>query len=121
VRGFLLGLASGGTLLGTQSILPDIMELDYRRTGLRREGVFAGTISFVEKTAGALSGIVIGGVLSFMQFDKALPPGEQPESALWGIMICTALVPAGMSALKLIMLRFFTLTEESLKATKRVT
>ena len=70
---------------------------------------------------GALSGIVIGGVLSYMQFDKTLPAGEQPESALWGIMICTAFVPAGMSALKLIMLRFFTLTEESLKATKRVT
>ena len=120
LRGLLIGLASGGTLLGTQAIFPDIMEHDYRRTGLRREGVFAGTISFIEKTAGALSGVVIGSILSFMQFDKSLPPGEQPESALWGIMICVAIVPAVMASIKLVMLHFFDLTEASLKSTQRI-
>lgn len=120
-RGFLLGLASGGTLLGTQAILPDVIEHDYRRTGLRREGVFAGTISFIEKTAGALSGIVIGAILALMNFDKALPPGQQPESAILGIMICTAIVPAVMSLLKLWMLRYFDLSEEKLRNTVWVT
>lgn len=119
-RGFLLGLASGGTLLGTQAILPDVIEYDYRRTGLRREGVFAGTISFIEKTAGALSGVVIGGILSVMNFDKSLPPGEQPDSAILGIMICTAIVPAFMSLMKLWMLRHFDLSEEKLRSTVRV-
>jgi len=120
LRGAGLGLISGGTLLGTQAIFPDIIELDYRRTGLRREGVFAGTISFIEKTAGALSGVVIGTILSLMDFDQALPPGEQPESAILGIMLCTAIVPAVMSLLKLWMLRYFSLSEEQLKNTARV-
>ena len=120
LRGAGLGLISGGTLLGTQAIFPDIIELDYRRTGLRREGVFAGTISFIEKTAGALSGVVIGTILSLMDFDKALPPGEQPESAILGIMLCTAIVPALMSLLKLWMLRYFSLSEDELKNTARV-
>jgi len=119
-RGFLLGLASGGTLLGTQAILPDIIEYDYRRTGLRREGVFAGTISFIEKSAGALSGVVIGTILSVMNFDKTLPPGEQPDSAVLGIMICTSIVPAVMSLLKLWMLPYFDLSEEKLRTTVRV-
>jgi GPH family glycoside/pentoside/hexuronide:cation symporter len=121
LRGFALGLISGGTLLGTQAIFPDIIELDYRRTGLRREGVFAGTISFIEKTAGALSGVVIGTILSLMNFDKSLPPGEQPESAILGIMLCTAIVPALMSLIKLWILRYFSLSEEQLKNTVRVT
>jgi GPH family glycoside/pentoside/hexuronide:cation symporter len=120
-RGVLIGIASAGTLLGTQAILPDLMEYDFRRTGLRREGAFAGMASFIEKTAGALSGVVIGGFLSYMQFDKTLPAGEQPESALFGIMVCTALIPMAMYGIKLVLLWFYDLNAEKLKSTVRVT
>ena len=41
-----------------QSLLPDTMEYDYRRSGLRREGAFAGAYSLVEK-----AGFAIGAVL----------------------------------------------------------
>lgn len=120
LRGALIGIASGGTLLGTQAILPDLMEYDYRRTGLRREGVFAGLASFIEKTSGALSGVAIGGFLSLMQFDKTLPAGEQPDSAVAAIMICTAGIPMVMYGLKLVLLWFYDLTAEKLKAAGRV-
>jgi GPH family glycoside/pentoside/hexuronide:cation symporter len=120
-RGLLLGIAGAGNILGTQAILPDIMEYDYRRTGLRREGVFAGLASFVEKAAGALSGIVIGGFLSVMDFDKALAPGQQPESALFAIMACTSLIPLAMHGLKLVLLAFYDLDAGKLQATVRVT
>lgn len=120
LRGFALGVGGAGTILGTQAILPDIMEYDYRRTGLRREGIYAGMASFIEKTSGALSAVVIGGFLSLMAFDRELPAGEQPESALVAIMACTALIPAGMYAFKLILLKFFDLSEAKLKSTSRV-
>jgi GPH family glycoside/pentoside/hexuronide:cation symporter len=120
LRGFALGIGGAGTILGTQAILPDVMEYDYRRTGLRREGVYAGIASFIEKTSGALSAVVIGGFLSLMDFDRQLPAGEQPESALVAIMACTALIPAGMYALKLILLKFFDLSEAKLKNATRV-
>ncbi|MBL8223945.1 MAG: MFS transporter [Chromatiales bacterium] len=120
-RGVLLGLASAGNILGTQAILPDIMEYDYRRTGLRREGVFAGMASFIEKTAGALTGVVIGGFLSAMDFDKAVPPGQQPDSALFAIMACTSLIPLSMHLAKLALLWFYDLSAEKLQATVRVT
>ncbi len=121
VRGLALGLAGSGTILGTQAILPDIMEYDYRRTGLRREGIYAGVASFIEKISGALAGITIGGFLSLMQFDRNLGPGEQPESALLAIMACMALVPMASYALKLLLLYFFRLDERTLKNTRRVT
>jgi len=121
LRGLALGLAGSGTILGTQAILPDIMEYDYRRTGLRREGIYAGVASFIEKISGALAGITIGGFLSFMQFDRELGPGEQPESALFAIMACMALVPMATYALKLVLLYFFKLDEQDLKNARRVT
>ncbi len=120
LRGFLIGLVGAGTVLGTQAILPDIMEYDFRRTGLRREGVVAGMASFVEKTAGALTGIVIGGFLSAMDFDKSLAAGDQPDTALFAIMACTALIPLGLHLLKLGLLWFYDLGPEKLKATVRV-
>lgn len=118
-RGLLFGAASAGNILATQAILPDIMEYDYRRSGLRREGVFAGMASFIEKTAGALAGVVIGGFLTLMDFDEALGPGAQPPSAVFAIMACTALVPFAMHCIKLGLLAFYDLDAARLRATTR--
>lgn len=120
LRGFLLGIGSVGTILGTQAMLPDIMEYDYRRTGLRREGVYAGIASFIEKTAFALSAVLIGGFLSYMGFDKSLAPDEQSARAIWGVMACQALLPAALYSTKLVLLYFYDLDEEKLKSTKPV-
>jgi GPH family glycoside/pentoside/hexuronide:cation symporter len=117
-RGLLLGVASAGTLLGTQAMLPDIMEYDYLRSGMRREGIYAGVASFIEKTAYALAGIVIGGFLSAMQFDKSLPPGSQPDSALLAIIACTALVPICAYVAKLLLLWFYDLDEAKLRSAR---
>ena len=120
LRGFLLGIGSAGTLLATQAMLPDIMEYDRRRTGLRREGVYAGLASFIEKISSSLSGIVIGGLLSAMNFDRNLGPEEQPDSARTAIYICVALIPMLMYALKLVLLYFFKLDERTLKSATSV-
>lgn len=120
LRGLVLGLAGAGTILGTQAILPDIMEYDFRRTGLRREGIYAGMASFIEKIASAFAGIVIGGFLSFMDFDRNRGPGEQPESALFAIMVCMTLVPIATYVLKLVLLHYFRLDEKTLKSAAAV-
>jgi GPH family glycoside/pentoside/hexuronide:cation symporter len=117
LRGALLGIGGAGTLLATQAILPDIMEYGRRRTGLRREGIYAGLASFIEKIASALSGVVVGGLLSAMGFDRNLDPAAQPESARWAIYVCIALIPMAMYALKLALLYFFKLDERTLKST----
>ncbi|MFK7958597.1 MAG: MFS transporter [Lysobacterales bacterium] len=118
LRGLLLGVATAGTLLGTQSMLPDIMEYDYLRSGLRREGIYAGVASFIEKTSYALAGISIGGFLSVMNFQKGLPPGSQPGSAVFAIIACTALIPIGAYVFKLLFLWFYDLNENKLQAAR---
>lgn len=114
-RGFFLGIAIAGTLLGAQAMLPDIMEYDYLRSGMRREGIYAGVASFIEKTAYALAGVAVGGFLAARGFDKSLPSGEQPETALFAISACIALIPMGAYGIKLLLLYFYRLDDRALR------
>ena len=116
LRGFLLGAAGCGTILGVQAMLPDVIEYDYRRSGLRREGIFAGFLSFAEKLAFTLSAFLIGGYLSYMGFLKSAPPEQQPESAVFAVFACQALLPIFMYVIKLTLLWYYDLDEAKLKA-----
>lgn len=62
------GVFAGGLSLMGQSLLPDTMAVDYARTGLRREGLFAGGYSFVEKASFALGPMAVGFVFQLMGF-----------------------------------------------------
>ena len=118
LRGLVIGAAGGGVLLGAQAMLPDVIEYDYRLTGLRREGMFAGFTSFVEKLAFTLSAVAIGGYLSFMGFDRNLPPDQQPADAIYAVMLCQAVLPAALFGLCLLCLYFYDLDEAKLKSQK---
>lgn len=68
VRGLAVGFASGGLLLAGQAMLPDAIAHDYARTGLRREGLFAGVYTTVEKGGAAIAAVLIGMALSAIGF-----------------------------------------------------
>ena len=114
-RSVVTGFAAGGLLLMGQSMLPDVIEYDYRRTGLRREGAFSGLYSFVEKTAFAIAPAIIGFILAAYHFDKLAK--VQPESALRGILMGQAVLPALYFSVSVAILYFYRLTEEGLKNT----
>lgn len=103
-RAFLLAACNGGMLLMGQSLLPDVMDYDYQKTGLRREGLYAGLYSFIEKLAFATAPLTLGVLMSQMGFIKGLPRSEmQPDSALLAIMIAIAIIPATTNILKAIL------------------
>ena len=108
LRAFVLAVSNGGMLLMGQSLLPDVMEYDYRKTGLRREGLYAGLYSFVEKLAFATAPLTLGLLLSTMGFVPGLPrTATQPESALLAITLAMAVIPAVTNSLKVLLaLRF---------------
>ena len=94
-RAVLLGVSSGGLILLGVSMLPDTIEYDRLISGARREGIFTGIWSAVEKGATAIGGLLIGLVLDLMGFVKST--GElvaQPDSAVTGIIIGAAVLPA---------------------------
>lgn len=113
LRGFLSGTFSGGLLLMGQSLLPDAIDHDCRRSGIRREGVYAGAYSFVEKASMAFGPLLVGLILQAFHFQPSLGKAvEQPPEALTGIIIGVAVVPAVLYALSVIPLYFFRLDAE---------
>ncbi len=112
LRGALFGIASGGMLLMGNAMLQDIMDADYRESGERKNGLFAGSYSLVEKLSGGIGVQVLGLVLAFTGFDRAA--SEQPESAVMGIYVTAALIPAVLMVLSLFVIRRYSLVESRL-------
>lgn len=121
LRALLSGIGSGGALLMGQSLLPDTMEYDYRRTGLRREGVFSGLYTTMEKAASAIGIAAVGTFLSAMGYVQSRGAAvEQPPSAITAILLCVALLPAAVSLASACALMFYDLDEEKLRTTRRL-
>lgn len=118
LRGLLLGIGAAGTQLAGQAMLPDVIEYDYRRTGLRREGIYAGFLSFTEKLAFTMSALLIGSYLSYMGFIKGAPAAAQPSSAVAAILACQSLLPIGLYMIKMVLVYFYDLDENKLKNTQ---
>ena len=113
IRGFLSGVFSGGLLLMGQSLLPDAIDADCKRSGVRREGVYAGAYSFVEKASMAFGPLLIGLILQAFHFQPSLGKNiPQPPEALTGIIIGVAVVPGILYALSVIPLLLFRLDPE---------
>lgn len=121
LRAVLYGVTGCGTLMMGQALLPDTIEYDRLRTGMKREGIYAGLYTTVEKVAGAFSAGFAGIFLGAMGF-VASRPGEvveQPASAVTAIYIAIALFPMAINLLSASLLLFYDLTEEKLAALKR--
>jgi GPH family glycoside/pentoside/hexuronide:cation symporter len=118
LRAVVIGAAGGGAILMGQSLLPDTMEYDYRRTGLRREGIFAGFYTTVEKLSGAIGVAVVGAILSTAGYIQSQGTQvQQPDSAIKAIYLIMGCLPALISFLGIVALLFYRLTEDKLKST----
>jgi GPH family glycoside/pentoside/hexuronide:cation symporter len=118
-RGCGLGFASGGMLLMGASMLPDTMDYDRRRTGLRREGLFSSFYAIVEKSAFAIGPGLIGLFLAGMGFipTKGGQVVDQPDSAITALYVSIAIIPALLLSASIILLMFYDLDENRLKRT----
>lgn len=117
LRAFLLGTFAAGKLLLGMTLLPDVMEYDALRTGMRREGVYSGSYSFVEKSAFALSPLLMTVILGAAGYQESVNDAlvEQTGRALSGIYLNIAIVPAVCNALAVLVLLRYDLTEARLR------
>lgn len=113
LRGGAFGVISGGMLLMGNAMLQDVMDDDFRRTGTRKNGLYAGSYSLVEKVTSGIGAQILGGILSWSGFNRLLE--LQSESALQGIYIVTAIIPAVLMLLSLIVIHAYRLDESQLK------
>ena len=122
-RIFSIGVAVTGILVLGFSILPDTMEYDRRRTGLNREGIYAGLYSTMEKAASGFGPLLFGAYLGAMGY-VSTRGGEtvaQPDATVSGIYIGLGVFPAVAALLSAFLLIFYNLDEKTLKETGPVT
>lgn len=115
VRALVTGVGAGGLLLIGQSLLPDTIEHDFRRTGLRREGIFSGVYTTIEKFSFAFGPASLGlllGALGWVEAQNGVRV-EQSAQALMAIDIAM-LVPTVTLVLSCYCLSRYTLTEDAL-------
>lgn len=96
LRFFLVGVLSAGSMTAGTAMLPDIMELDRRTTGVRQEGLYAAAYTLVENVGSTIGPVFLGLALGATGF-VAVKGGalvEQPEAALTAIKLCVSIVPA---------------------------
>jgi GPH family glycoside/pentoside/hexuronide:cation symporter len=113
-RAALKGFGAAGLILMAQSMLPDVIEYDYRKTGLRREGVFSGWYSFVEKVASAFAPSLL--LLGYAWFGFQSKAPAQTQETIDGIRYCAAFLPCLYFGLSLIPLSFYKLTQRELES-----
>lgn len=121
LRASVAGVGAGGLLLIGQSLLPDTIEYDFRRTGMRREGIFAGVYTTVEKVSFAFGPAILGLILSAMGWAEAQggQPMPQTERALMAIDIALW-IPAVTLILSCLCLTRYHLDAHTLATTQRV-
>ncbi|MBT4740982.1 MAG: MFS transporter [Rhodospirillaceae bacterium] len=121
LRGIFVGLTNTGLLMTAVSMLPDTIEYDRIKTGLRREGIFSGFWMAIEKAGNAMGALVVGLVLSMMGFVESAggAPVEQTESALNGILVAFAVVPVLLMLAGLVILKAYRLDEETLRTMRQ--
>jgi len=120
VRGAINGVAASGTALLSIAMLPDVMEYDFRRTGLRREGVFSSVYTILEKLGYALGAGVIGIYLAYEHYIPTMQGKlvTQPHSAIIALYGGASLIPAGLVVISLILMWFYPLDEKLLRKTE---
>lgn len=96
LRAALGGLAGGGTILCAYAMLSDAVRYDFLCSGERREGVFAGFTTLLDKLSSAAALAAMGAFLSAMGYvsSAAGGPVAQSADAVRAVAICVAAIPA---------------------------
>ena len=95
-------------------MLPDTIEHDFRRTGLRREAMFSAVYSVAEKLASAAGPFILGLVLSAAatKGGTAAPTAPGQPGTGSAVLIAAVVIPAIATALSAVALLFYGLDRE---------
>ena len=111
-----VGISASQTL--TFSILPDVVEVDELKNGVRREGTIYGTTMFLYKIASAVLVALTTAMLGVFGYIESAG-GEvvtQPASAVFGIRLLIGIVPALCFVLSAVFVKNLPLSKQEFDA-----
>lgn len=116
---FLVGIGFAGGMYLIPLMNGDVIDKDEERTGLRREGMYAGVNSFITKPAISLAQAVFLQFLASYGYQQGLQPGMQSTSAQTGILLGWMLVPGILLVVSAIALHWYPLFGAAWNETKQ--
>jgi GPH family glycoside/pentoside/hexuronide:cation symporter len=118
VRGVLQGIGSGGMILMSLAMLPDVMENDRALGGTRRDGIYSSIYAIIEK-AGFAIGAAVSGIYLAQAGYVATTKGqlvEQSEGAVGALYAANAVIPAALLGLSFLAMCFYRLDRAKVEA-----
>jgi len=106
---FLFGIGFAGGMYLIPMMNGDVVDMDEHRTGLRREGMYAGVNSFITKPAISIAQWVMLTLMTTWGYDQTLGKGLQSASAETGILMGWVLVPGILLFLSFVALHWYPL------------
>jgi len=83
------GFSNSGVTLVREILIPDVIDEDEMKTGLRREGIYLGVTTFVDRFALGLTGISTIIIFSLSGFSPGIP---QPSHVILSMRILTSII-----------------------------
>ncbi|MCB2106424.1 MAG: MFS transporter [Rhodobacteraceae bacterium] len=119
-RFFVVGVFSTGSMTAGTAMLPDIMELDRRTTGVRQEGFYAAAYTLVENVGSTIGPVLLGLALGATGFisTRGKELADQPEAAITAITMCVSIVPMTFCVLGALTMLGYTVDKELRAATE---
>ncbi len=116
-----LGFIYGAGITVPWAMLPDVMEYDELQTGERREGIFAGYMTFFRKLGSALAALIVNLILAQAGLIEGTVGTDivQPQSVVVALRFIIGILPPLMVILSLLAIRKYPITQtyhEQLKA-----
>jgi GPH family glycoside/pentoside/hexuronide:cation symporter len=96
---FFIGIGFSGGMYLIPIMNGDVVDYDEERTGLRREGMYAGINSLVTKPAISIAQSAFLAIIAAAGYMQDLPKGQQPVSVHSGILTAWVLIPGLLLAL----------------------
>jgi glycoside/pentoside/hexuronide:cation symporter, GPH family len=111
---FYIVMAFGGIGFSTNyvmplALVPDAVELDYARNGVRREGAFYGVFNFMNKMGVAVANFINGAILAAFGYVANVP---QTAHAKLGIQLLVGPVAAAFFIAGIVVLSFYPITRK---------
>lgn len=106
---FLIGVGFAGGMYLIPIMNGDVIDYDEQRTGLRREGMYAGINSLVTKPAISIAQAAFLWILQANGYDPLLPKGLQSPQAETGILLAWMLIPAILLTISWLIMRWYPL------------
>jgi len=110
ILGFsLVGVGFAGGMYLIPLINGDIIDYDEHRTGLRREGMYAGINSFITKPAISIGQAALIQTMAYFGYDNGLKAGQQSTQAETGILLGWAFYTGVLLIISYLALHFYPL------------